>query len=72
MILTEEHAYHYFQEALEALDNKEPIHHAEGYFIENDTYVAFDNSTGDLWVEEFDTVQEAIDWLSDKSIEPPE
>lgn len=32
-------------------------------------YVAIDNSTGDAWVEDFDTMAEAIAWL--KQEKPP-
>lgn len=42
------------------------------YMQQGDKYVAVDNETGDFWVEEFDTEEEAINWLSDKSIEPKE
>ena len=34
-----------------------------GFFREGDKYVAYDNSTGDCWVEEFKTKKEAKDWL---------
>ena len=51
------------------LDNQEgdryPKHKgATGYFLdESGVYVAFDNTTCDCWVEEFDTVEEAINWI---------
>jgi len=40
----------------------------EGKFltVEGNKYVAVDNSTGDAWTEEFDDIQDAIDWLNGK------
>lgn len=37
----------------------------KGYFYDEkyDRWVAFDNSTNDCFVEEFDTESDAIDWL---------
>lgn len=34
-----------------------------GHYQEGDKWIAFDNSTGDCWVEEFHTEQECIDYL---------
>lgn len=36
-----------------------------GYFYtkEGDTFVAIDNSTGDAWTEEFQSLKECTDWL---------
>nr|WP_299203251.1 hypothetical protein [uncultured Brumimicrobium sp.] len=36
----------------------------KGYFKENDLWIAFDNSTGDLFLEEFKVEVEAVFWLS--------
>lgn len=38
---------------------------SRGQFIayENDKYIACDNTTGDAWIEEFETLEEAINWL---------
>ena len=33
------------------------------YPAENGKYIACDNLTQDCWVEEFDTLPEAMDWL---------
>lgn len=30
-------------------------------------WVAFDNSTGDCWVEEFATLRECLDWVKGKA-----
>ena len=43
-----------------------------GVFLshENGAWVACDNSTGDAWTEEFDALEDAVDWLnSDESKE---
>lgn len=51
------------------LSNQEGDHYpkhegATGYFLdESGVYVAFDNTTCDCWVEEFDTDKRAIDWI---------
>lgn len=37
-----------------------------GWFEEEDTIIAFDNSTGELFTEEFDIQQEAINYASGK------
>lgn len=36
---------------------------SRGYFFKNDVFVAFDNSTYDCWVEEFEKEEMAICWL---------
>lgn len=49
------------------IDTREP----EGFFLyvdNREVYVAVDNSTRDAWCEEFDTKQEAIDWLLGRDI----
>ncbi len=47
-------------------DGLYPLHYGDtGYYGEaNDQYfVAFDNTTGDCWVEEFATEKRAIYWI---------
>lgn len=40
---------------------------AKGYYKDDDgVYVAFDNSTNDCWIEEFNTRKEALKWLNDE------
>ena len=36
---------------------------AQGIFVEDGKYVAFDNSTNDCWVEEFKSEQVALSWV---------
>ena len=36
---------------------------AQGVFVEDGKYVAFDNSSNDCWVEEFKTEQVALSWV---------
>lgn len=36
--------------------------HSTGYWKEDGTWVAFDNTTGDCWVEEFKTEAKARRW----------
>ena len=31
---------------------------------DNDKYVAIDNSTGDAWTEEFDNLEQCLNWLN--------
>lgn len=41
-------------------DNYQECHlGAQGYWKEHDKYVAFDNTTGDCWMEEFTIEREA-------------
>lgn len=48
-------------------DGNFPAHTgANGYYIDNGVYVAFDNSTNDCWIEEFKTRKEALKWLNDE------
>lgn len=35
----------------------------KGYFHEDDMWIAFDNSNGNCWVEEFHTEEKALCWL---------
>ncbi|MCK9450916.1 MAG: hypothetical protein M0Q90_04445 [Bacteroidales bacterium] len=35
----------------------------KGYFCQENRWIAFDNSTGNCWVEEFYTEEKAICWL---------
>lgn len=37
-----------------------------GYYLDKYAckWVAFDNTSGDCWVEEFDTKDECIDWIN--------
>ena len=43
-----------------------------GYFQDEKTghWVAFDNETGDCWVEEFDTKRKASMWCDGKEVKP--
>jgi hypothetical protein len=34
-----------------------------GYYLDKNKWVAFDNSTGDCWVEEFESEELALSWL---------
>lgn len=37
----------------------------KGYFLDEKKWVAFDNNSGDCWVEEFNNEEMAICWLED-------
>lgn len=37
-----------------------------GFWREGDKWMAYDNTTGDCWVEEFKTRKEAKDWVLDR------
>lgn len=37
-----------------------------GIFREDNKFIAFDNNTGDCWVEEFETLKDAIEWLNEE------
>lgn len=45
------------------IEEREP----QGLFItlSNTGYIAIDNRTGDAWTEEFNTLEEACEWLTD-------
>ena len=46
-------------------DGKYPFHKGDaGYYKHKKVWVAFDNETGDCWVEEFKTEKEAVDWIN--------
>lgn len=51
------------EEAFKIIETREPI----GIFYEvdrdGDVFVGIDNSTGEAWVEEFETKEECLDWL---------
>jgi len=49
------------EEAHQIIDTGEPI--GRFYEIDGDIHVGIDNSTGDVWVEEFKTKEECIAWL---------
>lgn len=34
------------------------------YFKEGNVFIGVDNSTGDCWVEEFDSLEKCINWLN--------
>ena len=36
-----------------------------GYFQAGDSYVAFDNTTADCWVEEFESKEDAVQWINE-------
>jgi len=50
-------------EMMEIIEKRTPIGKYYRYHFGINKYVACDNSTGDAWVEEFETRHEAIDWL---------
>lgn len=39
------------------------------YFEEDKVWIGIDNSTGDAFVEEFESKEQCIRWLKDKSVE---
>lgn len=43
---------------------KFPLNNIKGYFKHTNYYVAFDNSTRDCWVEEFEDEDSANKWLN--------
>lgn len=49
----------------EALDGRYPLHVGDCGVFPNDvgSWTAFDNTSGDCWVEDFKTEREAIEWL---------
>ena len=49
-----------------AADGRYPLHVGDcGYYRHSDgTYTAWDNTTGDCWVEDFKTKKEVQDWLT--------
>lgn len=51
------------EEAQHIIEKRRPI----GLFYHEDgnTYVGIDNSSGDAWVEEFQSIEECINWLLD-------
>ena len=66
MMYTGEKAKSILTDILSSLDGDQyPMHDdATGYFLdESGVYVAFDNTTCDCWVEEFDSVEKAINWI---------
>ncbi len=38
-------------------------HQSAGFWKENDKWIAYDNRTGDCWVEEFSTRKEAAEYI---------
>jgi len=46
-------------------DNHKSVPHEQFYCCDNDVWVGCDNTTGDCWVEEFQTEEEVIAWLND-------
>lgn len=51
------------KEAISIINNREPL--GKFYTIENERYVAIDNTAGDTWVEEFMTLASCKDWLNE-------
>ena len=51
-------------------DGRYPLHEGDcGYYRNADgIYTAWDNMTGDCWVEDFKTKQAAIKWLEDGTV----
>ena len=48
-----------------AFDGNYPILPITFYFTEGEKFIAVDNRTCDCWVEEFNSVVEAIDWIQE-------
>lgn len=51
---------------LDSYNGREYLYRGKYYLIRGNKYIGVDNSTGDCWVEEFDTLDECIDWLDRK------
>jgi len=53
---------------IETFDSPSPDKDIIGKFltVDENSFVAVDNSTGDAWTEEFDNMQDALDWLNGK------
>jgi len=53
---------------IETFDSHSPDKDIIGKFltVDENSFVAVDNSTGDAWTEEFDNMQDALDWLNGK------
>ena len=51
--------YNEFEELCETF---EPI--GTFYLKDGDLWIGIDNSTGDAWTEEFETLDKCIDWLN--------
>lgn len=62
-------AKQYVTETLDShTNNSKKYHHPsglylKGYYWDEDVWVAFDNTTNDCWVEEFDREKDCIEWL---------
>jgi hypothetical protein len=48
------------------IESRQPL--GRFYCKENDRYVGIDNRDGDAWTEDFDSIQECMDWLADKYV----
>ena len=44
---------------------KYPAPHVCGIYFEENIWIAFDNSSGDCWVEEFEEMSEAYEWIAE-------
>ena len=57
------------QAAIDIIENRYPY----GLFVQADgaKVIGIDNQDGNAWVDEFDTLQECLDWLLDVQIEEP-
>lgn len=68
MIYTGKQAEELVGEILESLndDGRYPLHEGDcGYFKNADgVWTAWDNITGDCWVEDFKTKDECLKWIS--------
>lgn len=51
------------QEAEKIIDTFKPIGIFYMYDNEANVYVGIDNSSGDCWVEEFESLEECLAWL---------
>ncbi|OHW62930.1 hypothetical protein EUAN_07140 [Andreesenia angusta] len=51
--------------ALKIIDSRKPL--GAFYTIEQSgTYVGIDNTTGDAWTEDFERLEDCLNWLDDK------
>lgn len=44
-------------------------HRKKGMYVGDLDYIAFDNTGGECWVEEFETKAEAVEWLNEQDEE---
>ncbi len=67
MLYTGKEAKKIVHEILESIDDNGRYPYCEGdsgYYKDGKVWCAWDNSSGDCWVEEFKTKKECIDWIN--------